>query len=130
MRAESAASAKFVAVVDDDESIRSALIPALESVGLPAFGFASAKAFMTFGRLAGIGCLVTDVKMPGMSGLELQAKLQRAGYRIPTVFIAGCSDATMRAQALAAGADAFFDKPFDDRVLLATVRTLFGPPKS
>jgi FixJ family two-component response regulator len=113
---------RWVAVVDDDESVRSALIPALRSVGLEAFGFDSAESFLGFGRLPEVGCLITDVKMPGMSGLELQAKLRREGYLIPIVFMTAYSVPADRAQAMAAGAIAFLDKPFDDNFLLETVR--------
>lgn len=115
-------SRKLVAVVDDDESIRSALLPALQLVGLHAFGFNSAESFMGFGRLSEVGCLVTDLKMPGMGGLELPAKLRDRGYRIPTVFMTAHTDPGARSKAMATGAIAFFEKPFDADVLLETVR--------
>lgn len=118
------AVAKLVAVVDDDESIRSALIPALQSVGLQALGFDSAESFMSFGRIPDVACLITDLKMPGMSGVELQAKLCEDGYRIPTIFIAAYGRPEARTQALAAGAIAFLEKPFDDTLLLENVRKI------
>jgi FixJ family two-component response regulator len=116
--------ATLVAVVDDDECVRSALVPALQSVGLHAFGFDSAESFIEFGRLAEIGCLVVDLRMPGMSGLDLQAKLRRDGYPIPIVFMSAHSIPEARSQAMAAGAIAFLHKPFDDTVLLETVRRI------
>jgi len=114
----------LVAVIDDDESVRSALVPALRSVGLDAFGFDSAESFMRFGRLPEVGCVIADLKMPGMSGLELQEKLRRDGYPIPIVFMSAHSVPEARSQAMAAGAVAFLDKPFDDTFLLEMVRKL------
>jgi FixJ family two-component response regulator len=114
----------MVAVVDDDESIRAALIPALESIGLQAVGFDSADAFLGFDRLADVGCLVTDLKMPGVSGLELTAKLRGEGYAIPTVIMTAHGASEARSQAMAAGAIAYLDKPFDVNSLLETVRSL------
>jgi FixJ family two-component response regulator len=117
---------QLVAVVDDDESVRLALTAAFRSVGLRAFGFSSAEAFMDFGRLSDIACLITDLKMPGMSGLELQAKLRHDGYRIPTVFMTAHGISEARSQAMAAGAIAFLDKPFDDNFLLETVQKIIA----
>lgn len=117
-------AAQLVAVVDDDESVRSALTAALQSVGLTTIGFASAESFLSSGRLPEIGCLITDVKMPGISGLELQAKLRRDDYRFPVVFITAHGGPGVRAQAIAAGAVAFLDKPFDVDVLLEMVATI------
>jgi FixJ family two-component response regulator len=116
--------AQLVAVVDDDESVRAALIPALESVGLHTVGFRSAEEFLDFGRLAEIGCLITDVKMTGMSGFELQAKLRSKGSSIPVVIMTAHNVREARLQAMAAGAIAFFDKPFDDNALLETARKI------
>ncbi len=113
---------RLVAVVEDDESIRSALLPALRSVGLHAFGFSSAESFLRFARLPEVGCLITDLKMPVMSGLELQAKLRRDGSPIPIIFMSAHTDPEARLRAMAAGAVAFLDKPFDVNVLLETVR--------
>lgn len=115
---------KLIAVVDDDESIRLALIPALQSIGLTAVGFNSAESFMESGRLADVACLITDLRMPGMNGLELQAKLRRDGHHFPTVFMTAHGVPEVRSQAMAAGALAFFDKPFDAGDLLETVRKI------
>ena len=121
---EKSHAVQLVAVVDDDESVRSALIPALQSAGMHAFGFSSAESFMGFDRLPEVGCLITDLKMPGMSGLELQAKLRRDGYLIPIVFMTAHSVPEARSQAMAAGAIAFLVKPFDGNFLLETVRKI------
>ena len=114
---------KFVAIVDDDESIRAALQGFMKEAGLPAKAFASAEEFLGNGDLTQVGCLVADIRMPGMSGLELQARLNAERHRIPTVFITAHGDASMRMQALRAGAVEFLAKPFDEEVLLDCVRT-------
>jgi FixJ family two-component response regulator len=112
----------MVAIVDDDDLMRSALQGLLKSVGLPAQAFASAEEFLKSGQQHQVGCLVTDIRMPGMSGLELQAKLNADQCRIPTIFITAHGDEKMRMQALRAGAVEFLAKPFDDETLLESVR--------
>ncbi len=112
---------KLVAVVDDDESVRSAIDSALKSVGLTARSFASAEEFLDSGMRSETACLITDLQMPGMSGLELQAKLAEDGGRMAIIFITAYGEPWMRAQAMRSGAIEFLDKPFDDNVLLATV---------
>jgi len=113
---------KLVAIVDDDDLMRGALQGLLKAVGLPARTFASAEEFLTSGQFRETACLIADIRMPGMSGLELQAKLNAEHCRIPTIFITAHGDAKMRMQALRAGAVEFMAKPFDDEVLLASVR--------
>jgi FixJ family two-component response regulator len=113
---------KFIAVLDDDDSVRSALQGLLKAVGLPAQAFASAEEFLKFSQLQQIACLIADIRMPGMSGLELQAKLNAERCRIPIIFITAHGDAKMRMQALRAGAVEFLAKPFDDEALLESVR--------
>ncbi|MEY2413241.1 MAG: hypothetical protein QOD84_1847 [Acidobacteriaceae bacterium] len=112
----------MVAIVDDDDLMRSALHGLLKSVGLPAQAFASAEEFLESGQQHQAGCLVADIRMPGMSGLELQAKLNADHCRIPTIFITAHGDEKMRMQALRAGAVEFMAKPFDDEALLESVR--------
>jgi FixJ family two-component response regulator len=112
----------MVAIVDDDDLMRSALQGLLKSVGLPAQAFASAEEFLKSGQQHQVGCLVADIRMPGMSGLELQAKLNADHRRIPTIFITAHGDEKMRMQALRAGAVEFMAKPFDDEALLDSVR--------
>ena len=112
----------MVAIVDDDDLMRSALKGLMKSAGLPAQVFASAEEFLKSGQQNEVGCLVADIRMPGMSGLELQAKLNADQCRIPTIFITAHGDEKMRMQALRAGAVEFMAKPFDDEALLDSVR--------
>jgi len=112
----------MVVIVDDDELMRSALLGMLKSVGLPSQAFASAEEFLESGQQQHTGCLIADIRMPGMSGLELQAKLNAEHCRIPTIFITAHGDTKMRMQALRAGAVEFLAKPFDDGLLLESVR--------
>jgi FixJ family two-component response regulator len=113
---------KLVAIVDDDDSVRIALEGLLKSAGLTARAFESAEAFINSGQQRQTSCLIADIRMPGMSGLELQAKLNSEHCRIPIVFITGHGDAKMRMQALRAGAVEFLAKPFNDEALLESVR--------
>jgi FixJ family two-component response regulator len=113
---------KLIAIVDDDDSMRSALQGLLKAVGLPALAFASGEEFLQSGQQRQTACLIADIRMPGMSGLELQAKLNAEHCRIPTIFITAHGDARLRMQALRAGAVEFLAKPFDDEALLESVR--------
>src|ERR1700692_2632047 len=114
--------AKLVAIVDDDDLIRSALQGMLKSVGLRSQAFASAEEFLASGQRHLTACVIADIGMPGMSGLELQARLNAEHCRIPTIFITAHGDTRMRMQALRAGAVEFLAKPFDDEVLLESIR--------
>jgi FixJ family two-component response regulator len=113
---------KMIAIVDDDDSIRSALQGLLHSAELPAQSFASAEEFLKSGQRHQIACLIADIRMPGMSGLELQAKLNSERCKIPIIFITAHGDEKLRMQALRAGAVEFMAKPFDDEALLDSVR--------
>jgi FixJ family two-component response regulator len=111
-----------VSIVDDDESVREAIKSLLRSVGLRVDVFASAEEFLKSDALKDAGCLIVDLRMPGMSGLELQARLGAAQYKIPLIFItAHASDREARARALQAGAVDFLSKPFHEEVLLKHV---------
>ena len=112
----------MVAIVDDDDLMRSALEGLLKAEGLPAQAFASAEEFLKSGQQREAGCLIADIRMPGMSGLELQAHLNAERCKIPIIFITGHGDEKMRMQALRAGAVEFMAKPFDDEALLESVR--------
>src|ERR1700737_4431047 len=112
----------LVAIVDDDDLMRNALQGLLKAVGLPARAFASAEEFLQSGQQHQTACLIADIRMPGMSGLELQVKLNAERCRIPTIFITAHGDTKMRLQAMRAGAVEFLAKPFDDEVLLQNVR--------
>ena len=114
-------SSRLIAIVDDDESLKSALQDLIESDGLSALCFGSAEQFLDSEARYKAACLIADIRMPGMSGLELQAKLKAEGCRIPTIFITAHGDAEMRTLAMGDGAVEFLTKPFDDAVLLQVV---------
>jgi FixJ family two-component response regulator len=113
---------RLIAIVDDDESVQSALQDLVEAVGLSARCFGSAEELLKSGLHHQAGCLIADIRMPGMSGLELQAKLKAEQSRIPIIFITAHGDGKMRMQAMCEGAVEFLTKPFDEEVLLETVR--------
>jgi FixJ family two-component response regulator len=115
-------STKFVAIVDDDESVQSALQDLMEAEGLSARCFGSAEKFLESGLQDRAACLIVDIRMPGMSGLELQARLKADRFNIPIIFITAHGDARVQMQAMREGAAEFLVKPFDDQVLLSRVR--------
>ena len=112
----------MVAVVEDDESYRAAVQRLLKSAGLSVRSFASAEDFLKSGQQQETGCLIADIQMPGMSGLDLQAKLNAEHCPIPIIFITAHGDEEMRLQAMRAGAVKFLAKPFDGAILLDSVR--------
>jgi FixJ family two-component response regulator len=116
----------MVAVVEDDESYRLALQRLLKSEGFSVRSFASAEEFLKSGWQHETGCLIADIRMPGMSGLDLQARLNADHCPIPTIFITGNGDEKMRLQAMRGGAVKFLAKPFDGAVLLDGVRAALG----
>jgi FixJ family two-component response regulator len=114
--------ANMVVVVDDEESVRKALQRLLGAAGLTVSSFASAEDFLKSGQLDSTGCLVADIRMPGMSGLELLAELNRKRLPIPTIFITAHGDENLRMQAMRAGAVKFLPKPVDGAMLVASVQ--------
>ena len=112
----------MVAVVEDDESYRGALQRLLKSAGLSVLAFASAEDFLNSGQQRETGCLIADIRMPGMSGLDLQARLTTEQFSIPTIFITAHGEEKMRLQAMRGGAVKFLAKPFDGAILLEAVR--------
>jgi FixJ family two-component response regulator len=114
-------NARLVAIVDDDESVQRALQDLIESDGLSSLCFGSAEQFLDSEARNKAACLIADIRMPGMSGLELQAKLKAERCQIPIVFITAHGDAEMRILAMREGAVEFLSKPFDDSVLLGIV---------
>lgn len=114
---------ELIAIVDDDESARSAIYGVLRSFGFNPQSFSTAEEFLASGRQNEAACLITDIRMPGMSGLELQGTLAEKGCRIPIIFVTAYGDARTRAQALRGGAIVLLDKPFDDKVLIERVRS-------
>jgi FixJ family two-component response regulator len=111
-----------VAIVDDDKLMRSALQGLLEAEGVATRTFASAEEFLESGEQHRCACLIADIRMPGMSGLDLQAALKADRLAIPIIFITAHGDERMRMQALRSGAVELLAKPFDEEVLLETVR--------
>ncbi|HWZ77372.1 MAG TPA: response regulator [Candidatus Sulfotelmatobacter sp.] len=111
----------LISVVDDDESVRRSTRLLVESFGYRAAVFESAEGFLRFGQLQDTSCLVLDVQMPGMDGLELQTQLAAEGCRIPVIFITAHDDQESRRRALRSGAVAFLGKPFTDQQLLQAI---------
>jgi FixJ family two-component response regulator len=114
---------QLIAIVDDDESVRTGIHSLLRSAGLKTRYFASAEEFLLSGHQSETACLITDIRMPGMSGLELQAKLAAEGCSIPIIFLTAYGDTRMRIQAMRAGAVDFLGKPVENETLLESVRT-------
>jgi two-component system response regulator FixJ len=111
-----------VYVVDDDDAVRNSLRMLLKSVGIPAVAYGSARDFLSAYHAELPGCLVLDVRMPGMSGLELQEELNRLGAVIPVIFITGHGDIPMAVEAMQHGAFDFLQKPFRDQDLIDRVQ--------
>jgi FixJ family two-component response regulator len=111
----------LISIVDDDDALRSSLENLIESVGLRAQGFPSAEAFLRSNRVHETRCLILDVRMPGMSGLELQRQMVLANSHMPAIFITAHEDHDRRTQALEAGAVAFLYKPFYEGELLNAI---------
>ena len=113
----------IVFVVDDDPSVRDAISRLLGTVGLPVKGFGSAREFLAGDRPETPSCLVLDVRLPGISGLDFQHQLNKANIRIPIIFITAHGDVPMSVKAMKAGAVEFLIKPFHDQDLLDAVHT-------
>ena len=116
----------LIAIVDDDESVRLALQSLIRSVGLAAQVFDSAEDFLASANLSGVGCLILDVNMPGMSGLALHRQLVVSGQAIATILITANPDDATRAEALRHGALCYLCKPFAEDDLLAWVNVALG----
>jgi len=112
-----------ISVVDDDPSVVEALVSPMGSVGYNAAGFTSAEEFLNCARLGQTGCLIVDVRMPGMGGLELQRRLAAQANHTPIIFITGHGSHEISAEALRRGGVAFLRKPFSQESLLEAVRS-------
>lgn len=110
-----------ISIVDDDDSVRIALKSLIDSVGFRAEVFGSGEEFLKSPYLSKTDCLIADVRMPGMSGLELQERLHAAGSTVPIVFISAHEDKDARARGLREGAIAFLQKPFSEDSLLGAI---------
>ena len=126
--AKQASSRKLISIVDDDQSIREAMESLIRSVGFRTQVFASAEDFLKWKERESTACLILDVRLPGISGLELQRLLTSVRSRIPVIFITAHGDAQTRERAIAAGAVEFLQKPFSEEALLEAVRAAI--PKS
>ena len=119
-----------IAIVDDDDSVREATRRLIRSLGYVAVTFASAEEFLQSDRVRDTSCLITDVKMPGMNGVDLQDRLIAEGHRTPIIFMTSFPTETIRARALEDGAVGFLSKPFDEKALIDCLRsalTLIAP---
>lgn len=119
--------APLITIVDDDRLVRRAVLRLVKSVGVEVHGFASAEEFLQADSLYDPDCLILDIGLPGMSGLELQRWLIETGRTPKIIFVTARDEVEVRAQALQAGAFAFLGKPFRDEVLLQAIRTILQP---
>jgi FixJ family two-component response regulator len=111
-------SQAMVSIVDDDPLAREGIRELVESLGYKARAFVSAQDFLQSGAIAATGCLITDLQMPGLSGLDLQEKLQAQGYRTPVILITAYPNEKHRSRAMSAGAIGFLSKPFEESCLV------------
>jgi len=118
----------LVSVIDDDESVRESLPDLLAELGFEARAFSSAQEFLTSDCVNRSRCLILDIAMPGMNGLDLQRELRLRGRKIPIIFITALADAALRARAFEEGAAGFLLKPFSDTALLESVEDALGRP--
>ena len=116
-------TSKLIAIVDDDEAMQDSLRDLMEAAGLAARCFGSAEDFLKSDLHCNAACLIVDIRMPKMSGLELQARLKEEDYNVPIIFITAHGDARMRIRAMREGAVEFLTKPFDHHLLLKRVRS-------
>ena len=119
-----------ISIVDDDGSVRGATCNLVRSLGYIVHAFASAEEFLNSGHLPGTACLILDVRMPGMSGVELQDRLAASHDGVPIVFISAHADEEARARALESGAVDFLQKPFSDEALLNAINAAVRLPRS
>ena len=120
---------ELISVIDDDLSVSKTTALLVESLGFRAAAFGSAEAFLGSGQLRDTSCLIVDVQMPGMGGLELQSHLAAAGCRIPIIFMTAYHEREAYQRAMRAGAVAFLGKPFTDEQLLRTIRSALAQTK-
>ena len=111
----------LISIVDDDDALRSSLDDLIQSIGFRTQGFPSAEAFLNSNQARDTACLILDVRMPGMNGLDLQRQMVAANSRIPIIFITSHADDNARVRAVEAGAVAFLYKPFREQELLDAI---------
>jgi len=118
----------LISIVDDDESIRESTKGFVRSLGYEAAAFASAEEFLQSDSVGSTSCLITDVQMPGLSGIDLQRGLIAQGVQMPTIFITAFPEEEARARAMNAGALGYLSKPFSEDSLLRCLSTALGNP--
>ena len=111
-----------ISIIDDDPIVREAIADLVQSLGYEAATFESAEQFLASGAVAETSCLITDLQMPGQSGLELQKQLLAEGHRTPVIFVTAFAEEKFRNRAMTAGAVAFLSKPFRDDTLIDCVK--------
>jgi FixJ family two-component response regulator len=116
-----------ISIVDDDEAVREGTKDLLTAVGYSVKAFVGADAFLKSRSAGGTSCLIADMRMPGMSGLELHSRLRDAGRRVPTILITAFPDDRTRARAMRAGVTCYLSKPFNEDDLLGCIRKALEP---
>jgi FixJ family two-component response regulator len=121
----------MISIVDDDEAVREAMVQLIRSLGHAAAAFESAEEFLESDQVGSTSCLISDVQMPGLGGVELQQRLLALGYRMPIIFITAFPDERIRARVLDAGAIGYLNKPCEEDVLIGCLdAALTGSPGS
>ena len=120
--------APTIAIIDDDESIRTGLHFLVTSLGYDVYAFGSAADFLQSGQLDDVSCVISDVRMPFMSGIQLQAHLRSTGCKLPFIFITAIPEESIRRQAFNDGAICFLNKPLDDEALIACLQKALQRP--
>ena len=120
--------APVISIVDDDQSVRDGIVDLVTAMGFDAEAFERPELFLRSSRLDRTSCLITDIRMPGMSGLELHDRLLASGKRIPTIVITAFPTDAERARALGAGVAGYLIKPFDENELVACLTSSLAPP--
>jgi len=118
----------LIAIVDDDQAMREALFDLLQVEGMTARAFENAETFLASAETAEFGCVITDVKMPGIGGLELQRRLRARGSSVPVIFVTSAEDQATRIQAMADGATAYFTKPLANAELVRSLALALERP--
>lgn len=122
--------AQIVSIIDDDASVRAGMEGLVRSLGFAAFPFEFAEEFLSSLRIEDLSCVITDVQMPGMNGLELQSRLTAQGRRMPIIFITAFPNQSVRESVLAAGAFAYVEKPFDGETMTRLLRSALAASQS
>jgi FixJ family two-component response regulator len=117
----------MISIVDDDDFVRESIGTLVESLGYEVATFDSAERFLESERLPQTSCLITDLQMPGLSGLDLQGRLVADGHCIPVIFVTAFPDEKFRVRAMSAGAVGFLSKPFDESLLISCLDSALSP---